>query len=409
MRISKGRGWLAAVSLILGTANGDYVTFTTGFEDGAVLSLDNTTTGSRTFGWTVKTGFKIIVNEVRLMSFTPGIQGERELASGKNSPPIQFSQFQQSSRLEVYANETGGHVKFLNGDLSWFDFKPSESLFFEAKWNDGSSYSRAFIILPAGVLPANAIIYTISKPHKAETGAPPVTPTEDGQEPGSTGIIVEESSSNPTTQPADPSPSGGLAQGAVIGIAVACSAIGLLLVCGLVWYLLRRRQQNKAMHPGPAYGSGNRADELMAEKEAAADVDVSPHSPYSDDGARGAGPSGTYQNGAVHGDSVAAGAAAVEAAAHPRSLQDAPRSFTPYSDRPGAAAAGTPGVRAASVAPTDEPQVSVPSATPGRATPRALATPIAHLVEEGMTEEEIRRLEEEERQLDAAIEQAGRR
>ncbi|KAI0391574.1 hypothetical protein F5Y17DRAFT_401190 [Xylariaceae sp. FL0594] len=36
-------------------------------------------------------------------------------------------------------------------------------------------------------------------------------------------------------------------------------------------------------------------------------------------------------------------------------------------------------------------------------------TSYAHLVEEGMTAEEIRRLEEEERQLDAAIESAGRR
>ncbi|KAJ2987941.1 hypothetical protein NUW58_g4236 [Xylaria curta] len=39
----------------------------------------------------------------------------------------------------------------------------------------------------------------------------------------------------------------------------------------------------------------------------------------------------------------------------------------------------------------------------------AVASRYAHLVEEGMTEEEIRRLEEEERQLDAAIENAGRR
>ena len=46
----------------------------------------------------------------------------------------------------------------------------------------------------------------------------------------------------------------------------------------------------------------------------------------------------------------------------------------------------------------------------GAPTPTSvIASRYAHLVEEGMTEEEIRRLEEEERQLDAAIENAGRR
>lgn len=45
----------------------------------------------------------------------------------------------------------------------------------------------------------------------------------------------------------------------------------------------------------------------------------------------------------------------------------------------------------------------------GRHTPVGLSSSVAALVEEGMTEEEIRRLEEEERALDRAIEEAGRR
>jgi hypothetical protein len=161
----------------------------------------------------------------------------------------------------------------------------------------------------------------------------------------------------------------------------------------------------------------------MAEKEASADVDVSPHSPYSDEGASAGGVgggggvgTGTGSGSVGGGEAVATGAAGAAASFNSRQhLQDPPRSFTPYSDRPGAAAgaaagsAGTPSVRAASMAQTDEARVSVPSPIPGRATPRALTTPYAHLVEDGMTEDEIRRLEEEERQLDAAIEQAGRR
>jgi hypothetical protein len=159
----------------------------------------------------------------------------------------------------------------------------------------------------------------------------------------------------------------------------------------------------------------------MAEKEASADVDVSPHSPYSDEGASaggvggGGGGVGTGSGSVVGGEAVATGAAGAAASFSSRQhLQDPPRSFTPYSDRPSAAggaagSAGTPSVRAASMAQTDEARISVPSPIPGRATPRALTTPYAHLVEDGMTEDEIRRLEEEERQLDAAIEQAGRR
>ncbi|KAI1817775.1 hypothetical protein GGS20DRAFT_454827 [Poronia punctata] len=64
-------------------------------------------------------------------------------------------------------------------------------------------------------------------------------------------------------------------------------------------------------------------------------------------------------------------------------------SSAPYSDR--ASTPPTPG--------------HYPSPTDSRPT---VKTPYAHLVEEGMTPDEIRRLEEEERQLDAAIENAGR-
>ncbi|KAL2182678.1 hypothetical protein L209DRAFT_815197 [Thermothelomyces heterothallicus CBS 203.75] len=254
---------------------------------------------------------------------------------------------------------------------------------------------------------------TDTKPHVPDTddALAPMTPQSPGPSGGG-------SSSNDdgnlggglNTSAAEPAGGGGLARGAVIGIAVGCGVAGLLIVLGLAWYLLRRRQRKKVLQSVDSpYGSGTRGEELMAEKEAAADVDVSPHSPYSDDGVSRAGPGGTYPGEAA----VAADAAPT--APHHSHLQDPLRSFTPYSDRPSTAAAaagpaaGTPSIRAASLAQTDDARVSAPSPVPGRATPRALTTPYAHLVEEGMTEEEIRRLEEEERQLDAAIEQAARR
>lgn len=216
----------------------------------------------------------------------------------------------------------------------------------------------------------------------------------------------------PEPSPSEEASSSGLARGAIIGIAVGCGIAGLILIFGLSWYLLRRHQRKKELQPlGSPYGSGTRGAALMAEKETAADVDVAPHSPYSDDGVPpGAAPERTYSGDVA----VAAGGAAPTATPHSH-LQDPPQSFTPYTDgtaaAPAAAAptAGTPSVRAASLAQTDDARVNQPSPVPGRSTPRALTTPYAHLVEEGMTEEEIRRLEEEERQLDAAIAEASRR
>ncbi|KAL2159150.1 hypothetical protein VTH06DRAFT_2582 [Thermothelomyces fergusii] len=163
---------------------------------------------------------------------------------------------------------------------------------------------------------------------------------------------------------------------------------------------------------GSPFSSGTRGEVLMAEKEAAAGVDAFPHSPYSDDGVSAPGPSGSYP-----GEGAAAADSSPAAPPHSR-LHEPPQSFTPYSDRPSTAtpaaaaapaAAGTPSIRAPSLAPTDDARTSASSPIPGQATHRALTSQYAHLVEEGMTEEEIRRLEEEERQLDADIERAARR
>jgi hypothetical protein len=314
----------------------------------------------------------------------------------------------------VIPDAHGGAVSIIG--LSVLD---NTALFFKAEWSTGTNYSRLFVVVQSDPLAAaqrNKGIFNDPNPHHDATTFLAVTSTSAATAPtsGVTGTALDGGTGKGTTAQ---SSGGGLSSGAVIGIAVACGVIGLALIGGLIWFLLRRRQQKKPMLPVDSFSSGNRREELMAEKEANADVDVSPHSPYSDDGAAGAsGGNGSYHETAAL---TTEGAVAGAAASHRQLQQDQARSFTPYSDRPiasGAAAAaavgtaiGTPSVRAASVAQNDEAHVSIPSATPGRATPRALSTPYAHLVEDGMTEDEIRRLEDEERQLDAAIEQAGRR
>lgn len=369
------------------------------------------------------------------------------------------------------ASETSGQVSFLDQDISRL-VAPTDLLYFKASWdNEGASYSRAFVVRPPGFVPnANDRFFSNPNfvngvPYHAERGTP-VAPGKDGTgNPTSGSGIGGENSGDGgvsgglgapgTTNPApsnssSPSSNGGLATGAIIGIAVACGVVGLLLIIGAAWYLLRRRRQNKATRiPGgdstydSIHNRGHAGEELIAEKEgAAADVDVAPHSPYSDEGTTlngTPGPSGSGGAAAANGAAIeptaagavptsttaaagAAGAGAAATGAH--HLENPPRSFTPYSDRrPSATGTGTPSVRTASLAQTahaagNEDGVAPPrslsaipggASAPGRATPRGLTTPYAHLVEDGMTEDEIRRLEEEERQLDAAIEQAGRR
>ncbi|KAH6636695.1 hypothetical protein F5144DRAFT_646117 [Chaetomium tenue] len=465
MGISRMRAWLAVAALALGSVQGDVVEFTSGFEG----SFDESTALvsfyeilGRRFEWTASSG--TIVQGITLWSQTQNRtigQGGRLAGDGTGTGPpsrghvreIQGTIPADRGRRDPQGVEVGNggssEVQFTfeststGGQVYFTDVRqiPAEVLYFDATWGDnGHSYSRFFGV---SNYENRALVQFLksSDPAYPETGTPPFkddggvqTTTRTATATAATASTEPTNASDgalggglnrPTSESASNNNNGsGLALGAIIGIAVGCGVAGLLLLLGLAWYLLRRHRKKKALHPASStYGTGARGEELMAEKEASADVDVTPHSPYSDEGAgNGAGPSGHGDGaatGAGVGTGVAAGAGAVAAgaiAAPPNlsHLQDPPRSFTPYSDRPSvggtaATAAGTPSLRAPSLAQTDEARVSVPSPIPGRATPRGLTTPYAHLVEEGMTEDEIRRLEDEERQLDAAIEQAGRR
>lgn len=164
---------------------------------------------------------------------------------------------------------------------------------------------------------------------------------------------------------------GGLSTGAIAGIAVGAALIGIALIGGLVWFLLCRRRQNKLQ---AGYAAREKSNTFMVEKEmsshnpaggaVAEGYDDSPRGPYSDDG------NDIHQH----------------APAPARAPDD--REFSPYDD---------------------DSVAAPPHAQDNSQNPHGVSRSVAHLVEEGMTPEQIRRLEEEERQLDAEIERSGRR
>ncbi|KAH6961014.1 hypothetical protein DER45DRAFT_182714 [Fusarium avenaceum] len=155
---------------------------------------------------------------------------------------------------------------------------------------------------------------------------------------------------------------GGLSTGATAGIAVG-AVLGALLIGALAWFFLRRRRRNQRA-----------GDDYVTQQTYAVDKEThnraadSPNSPYSD-----------------------------ENHMQPVFLGNLDR------DRDAAPTPPPAGVPRSSFGSHDRGNNS------GAQTPQGMSRNVAHLVEDGMTADEIRRLEEEERQLDDEIERAARR
>lgn len=153
---------------------------------------------------------------------------------------------------------------------------------------------------------------------------------------------------------------GGLSTGAKAGIAVGAVIGGLLIIGALAFFLLRRRRRSKQL--GEDYTS---QQAYTVDKETHGRATDSPNSPYSD-----------------------------ENQVQPVALQNISHDHEEQTAR------GTP-------TPNNLPRTSTGSRN--APTPQGMSSNVAHLVEDGMTAEEIRRLEEEERELDDEIERAARR
>ncbi|RYP91505.1 hypothetical protein DL770_002351 [Monosporascus sp. CRB-9-2] len=274
----------------------------------------------------------------------------------------------------------------------------------------GNSYSPPFVVISNGTLRATADQILRDEPNpvkldevhwiatttdvSAGTSAPPTSSPIAGSPSLGTGL----NTASPAAEDSSGQSQAGLSPGAIAGIAVGIG-VGFLAVAGLsVWFCLRRRRSGRPLARARevGYGSDSGAVAMMPEKEAAGLTESSSHPVYDHHSA----PVAHHSTPVAHHDDPTAAA----------------DSYAPYSDHLVA-----PGTAVTTPTPTSLNEPSpVPHEQqqqgPGGETDtvrqhqqQPITSRYAHLVEEGMTEEEIRRLEEEERQLDAAIEQAGRR
>lgn len=213
----------------------------------------------------------------------------------------------------------------------------------------------------------------------------------------------------------------GMPTGAIVGIAVGCSVIGLVVIGLLSWWFCLRRKRS----PGPAMselpgsephavagGHHRHHDALLAHKEVSTSAGMveTPDSPYLDERMHG-----HLGNGAAASTTLPSGISSHGMAPQ----QHSP--YSPYADvaAPTAAASGSPHGSAAVPAASnmsgyqtdDSSHQRQPAAAAGSGTtaPLPISERYRHLAEEGMTPEQLAQLEAEERALDAAIAEAARR
>ncbi|EPE08922.1 hypothetical protein F503_04509 [Ophiostoma piceae UAMH 11346] len=311
--------------------------------------------------------------------------------------------------------EDENNLTFTYDSVSLPDNSLYKKLYLRVGWKNSASgmsgytYSRGFVYVNEKDIADENVLARV-RPLVSDTG--PVYPeTTFSETPTATSAATKTSSTakttssddsggsltsggNGTTSGTTSSNKKGLATGAIVGIVIGVIA-ALVIVGGIAFYFYRRRARSGRLSGSaePYRGSGSEqiglqsgfASAGVAEKDGIVDGSVSgfgngasggAHSPYSDDdGVVGAGV------GAVHARSVGVSPTATTARAANRST---PASPVPTSTQPASAGASTVAPKA------------------------AVSGQVAALIEEDMTAEDVARLEAEERELDAAIENAQR-
>ncbi|KAH7256861.1 hypothetical protein BKA59DRAFT_507767 [Fusarium tricinctum] len=271
-------------------------------------------------------------------------------------PDRQFIDFTNSS---VMLNFTGETAQFYGKDM-----------FIQIDWekNGTTGYTKTELFTVTNSTDdkdINELNDNLEK-HQREQKGPLETTMSPGTDSTSSPSSLPSSSSEADGSSNDSSSNGGggggLSTGATAGIAVG-AVLGALLIGALAWFFLRRHRRNQRA-----------GDDYVTQQTYAVDKEThnraadSPNSPYSDEN---------------HMQPVFLG-----------NLDH---------DRDAAPTPPPAGVPRSSFGSHDRGNNS------GAQTPQGMSRNVAHLVEDGMTADEIRRLEEEERQLDDEIERAARR
>ncbi|KAI1018964.1 hypothetical protein LB505_002855 [Fusarium chuoi] len=322
----------------------------TNFEDGYVFQLKDSDQNRKIIGFS-KTDSKTTLDVVQWQVINDdNIESLGDVEFGDAKPDRQLIDVDSNS---VTLNFTGGTSKYYGKEM-----------YIQIDWKkDGASgYTKTELFTVTNTDNATEINELNDQLKKDQSQQETLESTTSSSS-SATATLSPSSTAGAEESSGGGGGGGGLSTGATAGIAVGAVIGGLLIIGALVWFFLRRRRRSKKA-----------GDEYVTQQTYAVDKEThgratdSPNSPYSDEN---------------HMQPVALGSL------------DRDRGVAP-TPPPG-------GVPRSSIGSHDR------AAHSGAQTPQGMSSNVAHLVEDGMTVDEIRRLEEEERQLDDEIERAARR
>ncbi|KAI1655253.1 hypothetical protein F4813DRAFT_185914 [Daldinia decipiens] len=273
----------------------------------------------------------------------------------------------------------------LTGDLTiTYGDNLMQPLYYEIQWENttssGSSYSPVLAVTYSeGYSEASRLIKNTGKESSPAFQEDIEGSSSNPESSGASTVTATPAAETSIQQASEVSPGHrGLSTGAIIGIAVGCAVAVIIIVVALVWFFCLRRRNSSERVGGTDCTEASGSHAMIADKGA---INVSESSPRSAFPADHSGRLHDQRDSIVRPDDA---------------------SYAPYSDR-----ASSPPLPPGAAFATNSQSDLASAGRPSTTTP-PFQTRYAHLIEEGMTEEEIRRLEEEERHLDAAIEDAGR-
>ncbi|KAI1799083.1 hypothetical protein F4811DRAFT_130065 [Daldinia bambusicola] len=287
--------------------------------------------------------------------------------------PIYFPATDESLTLKL----TGDLTATYGGNLM-------QPLYYEFQWENNTSSGTSYSQVLAVTYPAGYDETTTLLQNTGMNTSPAFQEVIEGSSTGPESSGISTITANPAAEtsvqpaPVTSNESRKLSNGAIAGIAVGCAVFVIAVVVLLVWFFCLRRRNKGENVRGTEFTNASGSHAMIAEKDIVNMSESSPRSTFPPDNSRQLH---DQRDSMVRPDDA---------------------SYALYSDQAPSPPL-PPGAVFASNSQSDLASTGRASTTGNRCQSR-----YAHLIEEGMTEEEIRRLEEEEQHLDAAIEDAGR-